>query len=96
MDANDVDNINIKTDGDKKIISINKKIEKNMSGDDKDSKIKIIKIDGDNVNEMEWEGDGDMPAEMAKEMKNVKIKKIKEHGIGKKNVINNSLFLSNR
>ncbi len=78
MDANDVDNININTEGDKKVISINTSIDKTITKDDKGTKVKIIKIDGDNINEMEWEGYGEMPEEMAKEMKNVKIKKIKD------------------
>jgi hypothetical protein len=78
MDANDVDNININTEGDKKVISINTSIDKTITKDDKGTKVKIIKIDGDNINEMEWEGEDEMPEEMAKEMKNVKIKKIKD------------------
>lgn len=78
MDANEIENININTDNDQQVISINKSINKMITSDDKGTKVKIIKIDGDNVNEMEWEGDGDMPEEMAKEMQNVKIKKIKD------------------
>lgn len=78
MDANDVDNIHINTEGNKNVISINTSIDKTNTKDEKGTKVKIIKIDGDNINEMEWEGEGDMPEEMAKEMKNVKIKKIKD------------------
>jgi hypothetical protein len=78
MDANEIENININTDNGQQVISINKSTNKMITTDDKGTKVKIIKIDGDNVNEMEWEGDGDMPEEIAKEMQNVKIKKIKD------------------
>ncbi len=78
MKADGIDNINIDTEGGTKTISITKSTSKTTSkdGKDEDTNIKIIKIDGDNVNEMEWKGDGDMPEEMAKELKNININKV--------------------
>jgi hypothetical protein len=80
MKADGIENINIDTEGGTKTISITKSTSKTTSkdGKDEDTNIKIIKIDGDNVNEMEWEGDGDMPEEMAKELKNIQISKTKD------------------
>lgn len=77
MKADGIENINIDTEGGKRVISITKSESKSNS-DSKGEKVKIIKIDGENVNEMEWEGDGDMPEEMANELKNIQISKIKD------------------
>lgn len=75
MNPNDVDNINVTKDGNHNVISITKSISKITEANDKGKKVKVITIDGDNVKEIDWEGEGQMPDELSKELKNVKIKK---------------------
>ena len=61
-----------------KTISITKRISKeisddNLDGGDTHEKIKIVTMKDGKEEVMEWNGQGEMPAEMAKEMENIEI-----------------------
>jgi len=68
-------------DGKKKVISITKSISKEVKDGESDNidgkieKFKIIKMEDGKEKVLEWDGKGEMPEELAKEMKNININK---------------------
>jgi len=81
IEADEDINIDKPLDGKPKVISIKKSVSKEVSEgetdkiDGKIEKFKIIKIVDGKEKVLEWDGKGEMPEELAKEMKNININK---------------------
>lgn len=81
IEADEDINIDKPLDGKPKVISIKKSVSKEVSEgetdkiDGKIEKFKIIKIEDGKEKVLEWDGKGEMPEELAKEMKNININK---------------------